>query len=109
MRNQAAPFASRTQIAINSYASGQKRLLRHVGGTEINSGITTAIGIIQFDSRMQLLRGCPLLAQSGQSDRTRVCPLLDQSGQPSILAGDGLSAYDRGCVKTVLHVVLAQD
>jgi hypothetical protein len=23
---------------------------------------------------------CPLLAQSGQSDRTRVCPLLDKSG-----------------------------
>jgi hypothetical protein len=61
MRNQAAPFASRTHITIISYASGQKRLLRHVGGTEINSGIIPAIGIIQFDSRMQLSRGCPLL------------------------------------------------
>jgi hypothetical protein len=36
----------------------------------------------------------PLLAQSGQSNRTRVCPLLDQSRQSWILAGDGLSAYD---------------
>ena len=35
--------------------------------------------------------------------------LLDQSGQRSILGRDGLSANDRGCVKTVLHVVLAQD
>src|SRR5450756_1545708 len=32
--------------------------------------------------------------QSGQFSRTRVCPLLDQSRQRSILAGDGLSAYD---------------
>jgi hypothetical protein len=37
---------------------------------------------------------CLSLALSGQSNRTRVCPLLDQSGQRSILAGDGLSAFD---------------
>jgi hypothetical protein len=36
----------------------------------------------------------PLLAQSGQSDRTCVCPLSDNSGQPWILARDGLSAND---------------
>jgi hypothetical protein len=29
---------------------------------------------------------CPLLAQSGQSDRARLCPLLDQTGQNQILA-----------------------
>jgi hypothetical protein len=43
------------------------------------------------------------MAQSGQSNRPCVCPLLDQSEQTWILARDGLSAYDRGCVKTVLH------
>jgi hypothetical protein len=37
---------------------------------------------------------CPLLAQSGQSDRDRVCPLLDNSGQSRILARDGLVAND---------------
>src|SRR5450830_1775853 len=31
---------------------------------------------------------------SGQSNRLCVCPLLDQSGQRSILAYDGLSAFD---------------
>jgi len=36
----------------------------------------------------------PLMALSGQPNRTRVCPLLDQSGQLLILARDGLSAYD---------------
>jgi hypothetical protein len=34
------------------------------------------------------------LAQSGQFSRARVCPLSDQSGQQSILARDGLSAFD---------------
>jgi hypothetical protein len=42
----------------------------------------------------------PLLAQSGQSSRSGVCPLLDQSRQRLNLAGDGLSAYDPGRVKT---------
>ena len=36
----------------------------------------------------------PLLAHSGHRNRTRVCPLLDQSGQRSILARNGLSAFD---------------
>src|ERR1035437_8159989 len=36
----------------------------------------------------------PLVALSGQSNSARVCPLLDQSGQRSILAADGLSAFD---------------
>ena len=64
----AAPCASRTHIAINSYASGQKHLLRHAGATEINSGITTAIGIIQFDSRIRWLLGCPLMERNGQTN-----------------------------------------
>jgi hypothetical protein len=34
------------------------------------------------------------VALSVISLRRKICPLLDQSGQPSILAGDGLSAYD---------------
>jgi len=55
-RKQAAPFASRTHIAINFYASGQKRHLRPAGATEINSGITTAIGIFQIYSQRQSLR-----------------------------------------------------
>jgi hypothetical protein len=37
---------------------------------------------------------CPLLALSGQTDRTGVCPLLDNSGQSRILAGGPLSAND---------------
>jgi hypothetical protein len=49
------------------------------------------------------------LALSVISLRRKICPLSDNSGQKWILARDGLSANDRGWVKTVLHVVLAQD
>src|ERR1019366_4136045 len=41
-----------------------------------------------------------LLAQSGHSLRRKFCPLSDNNGQRWILAGDGLSANDLGCVKT---------
>ena len=51
---------------------------------------------------------CRLLALSGQSDRARVCPLSDQSGQRWILARNGLSAFDPGCVKTLPTVVSTQ-
>src|ERR1035437_10624622 len=49
-----------------------------------------------------------LMALSGQSNRLCVCPLLDQSGQRSILARDGLSAFDRGCVKTCMSQECAE-
>ena len=40
--------------------------------TDRGGGLSVSLGAI---------RECPLLAQSGQSNRIRVCPLLDRSGQ----------------------------
>ena len=55
-------------------------------GTDKNAAVESPRPFSQRES--------PLLAQSGQSDRTRVCPLLDQSGQRWILACNGLPAND---------------
>jgi hypothetical protein len=48
---------------------------------------------------MYFLSGEPMHYLSGV-DRHRPVELADQSGQRWILARDGLSAFDPGCVKT---------
>ena len=43
------------------------------------------------------------LALRGHSNRARVCRLLDHNGQQSILAGDGLAAFDGGFNRSTQH------
>src|SRR5450759_4677215 len=49
---------------------------------------------------------CPLVAQSGQSNRAHVCPLLDNSGQRWIFARDGLSAFDCRLNRSTQHFIV---